>query len=54
LRGLKLPIQKSHHPKCFICHPHKILAKFFSQDNNRKYEDKTNMVPAKHKKYVSE
>jgi hypothetical protein len=49
-RGLELPKQKSNRLTCFFCHSHQISAKNFPQDNNRKYWDKTNMVPknAKH------
>jgi len=44
-RGFELPKQENSRPKCFFCHPHKLLAKIFLKANKRKYGNKTNMVP---------
>jgi hypothetical protein len=44
-RGSELPRQRISRLTCFFYHPHQIPAEIFPQDNNRKYGDKTNMVP---------
>jgi hypothetical protein len=54
-RGLELPRQKSSHLTCFFCHPQIVPAEV-SQNNKRKYGNKTNMVARLQgkKKYVRE